>query len=780
MPVVPPCSFGLPLRFAAGLRAAAWQDPVGATRMSSFTSVAPDVTVNGIGYGRKLMIHDHHSKNGAMPGIDSPNPELLETAETIRALLDAAEDAAFLLDEHGKFLALNRAAAERIQARTDELLGKSILDLLPADEASQRREILHRIFREGKPGRHAYERQSRSFDTKLYPIFGKNNRVTAVAGFSRDVTDQKRADKALLLSEMRFREIYDNSPVMMHSINMEGVILNVNKKWLEVLGYTRDEVINRSLDLIMTPESARRAFGDILPRYWSQGKIADVSYQYVRKDRTVIDVLLDSTVMNDPDWGSVSLSVIRDVTAQKKAEQALRRSEERFRAIFEGVKDCIYIKDRTLRFSHVNPAMEKLLGRHSAELIGLTADDIYGEEAGQHIRQVELRVLQGESVEEEHTRPVRDARLTFHDMVAPLRSATGHIIGICGISRNITERKKIGSNSVIAMREYPSEATRETLAKARYAAAKDSIILLLGESGSGKDHLARWIHAHSRRCNGPYFAINCAAVPHDLAESELFGHEAGAFTGARGRKRGLLELAEGGTLLLNEIGELSVILQSKLLTFLDTKSFLRVGGERSVHVNARLIAATHRDLAEEVGSGRFSQPLFYRLNVFSIELPPLRRRLEDIPILVEEIMAGLATEMHLTETPVLDADALNNLTHYHWPGNIRELRNVLERSVMVSTGNRIRVALPRPSTEQEDWWHKVQFPASRNFHHVIEEVITTLCKEALKRTGGAKKGAAELLGISRDSFYRYMKRFEEPEELLPSSHSTPGQEGKPH
>jgi PAS domain S-box-containing protein len=724
------------------------------------------------------MIHDDHSNRGAALGLNSSDQEPLDCGETLMALLDAAEDAAFLVDQKGRFLALNRAMAERLGASADDLLGKSLLDFFPADQAAERQELLDRLCREGKPGRHEYERRGRSFDTRLYPIFGTGGRVVAVAAFSRDVTDQKMAENALLLSEMRFREIYDNSPVMMHSINREGVILNVNKKWLEVLGYTREEVINRRLDLIMTPESARWAFSDVLPGYWNAGKIADVPYQYVRKDRTVIDVLLDSTVMNDPYWGTVSLSVIRDVTAQKKAEQALRRSEERFRAIFEGVRDCIFIKDSHLRLSHVNPAMEKLLARPASELIGLTADELYGEEAGRHIREVELRVLKGESVEEEHTRPVGDSKMTFHDIMAPLRSGTGQIIGICGISRNITERKKMESDPVITTAEYQSKAMRETLAKARYAAAKDSIVLLLGESGSGKDYLARWIHAHSRRCNGPYFSINCAAVPHELAESELFGHEAGAFTGARGRKRGLLELAEGGTLLLNEIGELSLSLQSKLLTFLDTKSFLRVGGERSVHVNARLMAATHRDLQVEVASGRFLQPLFYRLNVFSIEAPPLRRRPEDIPILVKEMLARLATEMHLTEIPAVDAQALNALAQYNWPGNVRELRNVLERSLMVSSGKPISVALPGPAMEQEDWWYKVRFPEDTTLHHVTEEVITSLCKEALRRTGGARNRAAEILGISRDSLYRYMKRFDGADAMIQPLRSPVGRKDK--
>ena len=169
---------------------------------------------------------------------------------------------------------------------------------------------------------------------------------------------------------------------------------------------------------------------------------------------------------------------------------------------------------------------------------------------------------------------------------------------------------------------------RDCLELARIAAATNSIILLLGETGSGKDYIARWIDDQSRRSAGPYFALNCAALPRELAESELFGHEAGAFTGARARKKGLLELAEGGTLLLNEIGELPLSLQSKLLTFLDTRSFLRVGGDKGVKVDARLIAATHRDLGQEIAQGRFLEPLFYRLNVFPIQVPPLRERLE--------------------------------------------------------------------------------------------------------------------------------------------------------
>ena len=185
-----------------------------------------------------------------------------------------------------------------------------------------------------------------------------------------------------------------------------------------------------------------------------------------------------------------------------------------------------------------------------------------------------------------------------------------------------------------------------------------------------------------------------------MAEAELFGHEAGAFTGATRKKRGLLELAEGGTLLLNEIGELSLRLQSKLLTFLDTRSFTRIGGEESIHVSARLIAATNRDLEKEVEEGSFRKDLFYRLNVFSIEVPPLRERRDDIPILIERILSLLSVEMQLPDVPKIQATFLSRLCKYDWPGNVRELRNVLERAVILSGGGPIGVNLPEFSDEE--------------------------------------------------------------------------------
>jgi transcriptional regulator with PAS, ATPase and Fis domain len=238
----------------------------------------------------------------------------------------------------------------------------------------------------------------------------------------------------------------------------------------------------------------------------------------------------------------------------------------------------------------------------------------------------------------------------------------------------------------IADIDYPSPVMKKVLASCRQAAARDSTVLLLGESGSGKDFLSDYIHRRSIRAAGPFFPVNCAAIAKDLAESELFGHEAGAFTGARYRKKGLIELANQGTLMLNELGDLELPLQAKLLQFLDKKGFIRVGGEKIIRVNVRIIAATNKNLSHLMSEGRFRQDLFYRLSVMEIVVPPLRDRKEDIPGLAQNFLRTLKGEMGLHCSPQLQNAAVRKLVYYSWPGNVRELRNVLERAVIYTDG----------------------------------------------------------------------------------------------
>ncbi len=263
---------------------------------------------------------------------------------------------------------------------------------------------------------------------------------------------------------------------------------------------------------------------------------------------------------------------------------------------------------------------------------------------------------------------------------------------------------------------------------------------------------------------GPFLSVNCPSLGPELADSELFGHEAGAFTGALGRKRGLVELAEGGTLLLNEIGELALHVQAKLLTFLDTRTFTRVGGTETITANSRIVATTNRDLEKEVEAGRFRADLFYRLSVMVIQVPPLRRRLEDLPLLVDQLLESLSTRMSFGRRPLMDSSIMEILSQYHWPGNIRELRNVLERALILSQGKRIgRDAINIGYGEQTRRGGgiisvTVELSEKTNLPDALLQAKRFIISDALARNGGNVAAAARLLGITRDNM-KYHIRF---------------------
>lgn len=449
----------------------------------------------------------------------------------------------------------------------------------------------------------------------------------------------------------------------------------------------------------------------------------------------------------------------REILERKRAESALRESEERFRAIFETAIDSIYIKSPSLRYTHINPATEELLQSKEEDVIGKTDEEIYGKEIGLRLKEVDRRVLAGESIEEEQVRVIKGERVTLLETKVPLRDSLGRIVGLCGIARDITDRRRHESPAEENVSsDFPSTVMRNVLAKARLVGAQESLVLLLGESGAGKDWMARYIHEHSERKNGPFFAINCATVAHELAESELFGHERGAFTGANARKRGLLELAEGGTLHLNEIGELALPMQAKLLDFLDSMCFTRVGGETKISVNTRLVSATNRDLEHEVKEGRFRHDLFHRLNVMVITIPPLRQRRDDLPVLVERLLEQLCNRIRLSSPPIIGPEVMAALKAYDWPGNVRELRNILERALLLSGGGKVAVSHLglQGQTTTESWEFKTSFPEGKTLNDITRDLKRSLVMESLRRTKDNRTEAARLLGISRNSLNHYL------------------------
>jgi two-component system, NtrC family, response regulator AtoC len=314
------------------------------------------------------------------------------------------------------------------------------------------------------------------------------------------------------------------------------------------------------------------------------------------------------------------------------------------------------------------------------------------------------------------------------------------------------EARPYGPDAIVG-ESAPMQAVRRMVAK--IAASPASTVLLTGESGTGKDLTAKVIHYTSDRASRPFMNITCSALPEQLLESELFGHERGSFTDARAQKRGLLESADGGTVFLDEIGEMVPALQAKLLRFLEEKGFKRVGGVSDIRVDVRVVAATNRNLEEEVARGRFRSDLYYRLNVLPLQLPPLRDHPSDIPILARYLIDGFNREFKKRITGLSPAAAAL-LENYGWPGNVRELRNIVERAVLLAEGDRLEAhdfALLKTAAGSGDGFELP--PNGVN----IEALERSLVEQALRRAGGNQTKAATLLGLNRDQVRYRIEKF---------------------
>jgi DNA-binding NtrC family response regulator len=302
-----------------------------------------------------------------------------------------------------------------------------------------------------------------------------------------------------------------------------------------------------------------------------------------------------------------------------------------------------------------------------------------------------------------------------------------------------------------------SPPMQEVFRMLQKVAPTDSSVIIYGESGTGKELVARAIHKNSSRANGPFIRVNCGALTETLLESELFGHEKGAFTGALKRKLGRFELAHRGSIFLDEIGDISPALQIKLLRVLQEEEFERVGGEETVSVDVRVITATHRNLKEEVAQGRFREDLYYRLHIVPINLPPLRQRTDDLPVLANYFLHRLGRELRKPNLKI-EAPALEMMKNYHWPGNVRELENVLERAAVLCEGERITVADLPPLAKDRS--AVLQLPDENlELNQTLEDVERTLIERAMFRAHGVKAEAARLLGIKATTLLYKLEKY---------------------
>ncbi len=453
--------------------------------------------------------------------------------------------------------------------------------------------------------------------------------------------------------------------------------------------------------------------------------------------------------------------------------------------LLDTMSEAITIVDSTNIVQHWNTAAEKIYEIDREQMIGTPLDAHFASES---IRLIES-LSEGTSVQRVYHVPRPDRHVLIN--AAPIRQ-DGTIIGAISIEQDITELVRLNeelAHTTAHLHNLQQEMSRfqaaddpfyaikghsapiqAAIQTARKVAQTDATVLLYGESGVGKELFAKAIHLASRRHEKPFIAINCGAIPAALFESELFGYQGGAFTGAEKKgKPGKLELAHGGTLFLDEIGELPLELQVKLLRALQERQFYRVGGTEPITVNTRIIAATNRQLEQMVAEGRFREDLYYRLNVFTLDIPPLRQRREDLPELVQIFIQEYSVT-HEQPVPRIAPEVMQALFDYAWPGNIRELRNVIERLSILQEGGviqlehlpgsiRAQAELAPPSLPLTPGYPvALRTPPSSPVElHPMSERERILA--ALDRTYGNKKAAAELLGFSRGTLYNKMRRY---------------------
>jgi formate hydrogenlyase transcriptional activator len=325
----------------------------------------------------------------------------------------------------------------------------------------------------------------------------------------------------------------------------------------------------------------------------------------------------------------------------------------------------------------------------------------------------------------------------------------GQRLGASGVDQELFLGEDAGGESGPAGIVGQSLPLRRVLRLVEMVSATDSTVLLLGETGTGKELIARAIHASSQRRKETFVTLNCAAIPGALFESELFGHERGAFTGAHAQRLGRLELADRGTMFLDEVGEMPLELQPKLLRALQERAYERVGSARTRGVDVRLVAATNRDLEQMMAERQFRSDLYYRLNVFPIRIPPLRERREDIPVLVRHFTQKYARRMG-KRIETVPAEAVQKLMSWHWPGNVRELENLIERSVILSHNSVLEVSLPEKAGGAID-------AAAVVGRHEERERIVSVLRETKGRVSGPN-GAAVKLGLNRSTLHYRMER----------------------
>jgi len=723
------------------------------------------------------MAHDVTDRVRAEKALRASNEKLLKTAREqeeilqeltlFRMLLNKSNDAIKVIDpETLRFLDVNERSYAELGYSREELLSMTVLDIDPNADESVLARVRQQLLESGFA---IMETVHRRKDGTTFPV-EVNMRLVRLdreygVSISRDITERKRAEEALRESELRFRAVYERSPIGIALVDSRtGRFLQVNPKFCEITGRKEDELLRIDLASITHPDDLGQTRERLLQL--AEEKLAnyELEKRYLRPDGSVRWVRsLAVPMWSKGEQQRWHMGLVEDITERKHAEEALRLSEERFRVAIKNSPIAVFSQDRDLRYTWMYNSQLPFSG---GEKLGKTPADLFDPEEAARIMEVRRRVLET-GVGERHEVQVtcNGKRQHLSTTIEPIFDSTGAVTGITGAAMDVTPlreaQKKLTEEKLYLEQEIDTElgfgeiigeskALQAVMENVRRVASSDATVLLLGETGTGKELVARAIHRLSRRANNSFIKLNCAAIPSGLLESELFGNEKGAFTGAVNKKIGRLDLADKGTLFLDEIGEISLALQPKLLRVLQDQEFERLGGTHTLKVDFRLIAATNRDLADLVRENEFRSDLYYRLNVFPIRIPPLRERREDIRLLVKHFVQKCARRMNKDITSIRET-TMDALLGWEWPGNIRELENLIERSVILTQGSELEAPLSELNPIATD---------DKNIDESLEAAEREHILRALKETHGqigGLRGAAMRLGLKRTTLQSKLK-----------------------
>ena len=575
---------------------------------------------------------------------------------------------------------------------------------------------------------------------------------------------------AMLPTDDFLRTMIDQMPTLAWSCRPDGSAEFVNQRWLDYTGLSLEEAVGSGWQATIHPEDLGKTMETWL-RLIASEEPGEEEARLRRFDGEYRWFLARAVPVRD-ERGKVIrwYGTSTDIEDRKRAEEMLRQDERELRRITDAIAEPIGVLAPDGSTLYANQVVLNYIGR---SLEDTKADDwpaeILHPDDFERTRDERQRGLsRGEPFQVEQRVRRKDGQYRwFLSRFNPLRDDEGRIIRWYATGIDIEDRKQAEERvqkENVALREEidrssmfkeivgSSQALGEVLAQAAKVAPMDSTVLILGETGTGKELIARAIHKRSKRSGRAFIRVNCAAIPTALIASELFGHEKGAFTGALQRHLGRFELADGGTIFLDEIGELPTETQSALLRVLQEREFERVGGSQPISVDVRVLAATNRDLKAAVAAGTFRQDLFYRLNVFPIQVPPLRQRADDIPPLVEYLIDRYAKKAG-KKIRKIEKKTLELFQAYKWPGNVRELQNVLERGVILCDGETFSVDETWLKNESPQETSSLSVSASRLLRldeDQEREIIEAALAESKGRVAGPF-GAAGKLGIPRQT-----------------------------